>query len=136
MLAILVSLLLATLVIRVGGTLSGSFEVEDAPSALIAATVMTALGWLLSTPITFLESTLTTALFGPIESELTKGWQYQLVLHYGIAFLWTTLLLWLAALVTPNIRVRGALGVLLTAALLTALDAVVPSLFSQIGLVV
>jgi len=133
-LALLVGLLLTTLVIRITGTLTPSFEVDDGGSALIAAAVMTVVRWLFASPVAFLESTMTTALFGPIESELTSGWRYQPFFHYGVAFLWTTLLLWVAALVTPNIRIRGVLGVLLAAAVLTAVDAFAPTLLSQIGL--
>jgi uncharacterized membrane protein YvlD (DUF360 family) len=121
-------MILSAIVIGVVGGMSKTLVVTDFGSAFIAAFAMTLIGWL--APIEGLYAAIAPLVFGPIQQhgEAATASQYVWLFLGGFTFVVNTLLLFLVAMFTPGIEVRGFVGVVVAGAFLTVVDMVAPRL--------
>ncbi len=123
---VLVSMIFSAIAIGMVGGMSKSFVVKDFGSAFIAAFAMTLVGWLV--PLDVIYSGIAGLMLGPVSPHgaAATASQYGWLLLGGFTFVVNTILLFLVAMFTPGIEVRGVLGVIVAAAFLTVIDMVAP----------
>ena len=131
---LLLDLLLSAAVIRIVGGLSKTFEVDDWGPALLAAFFLAAIGFF--APMGLLYEGVFAAAFGPQARRDGASMEMALLLNGALSFVINGLLLTIVGFVTPGITLRGIYGVLLTAVLLTAIELSLPTVLTQVGLMV
>ena len=133
---LLVLLVLSGVVILLVGSIAASLQVKDFGSAFGAALAMAVVGWLLATPMTMAEIALIQTITGAAEAPdpISGLWLYATYLHAGFVFVENVVLFLIVALLMPGITIRGALGPLLVAVLLTVIDVFVPNALVRAGL--
>jgi uncharacterized membrane protein YvlD (DUF360 family) len=121
-------LVLTAVAIGVVGGLSKTFVVKDFGSAFIAAFVMTLVGWL--APLEAVYAAMAPLVFGPVapHADTTGFAPYVWLFLGGFTFVVNTILLFVVALLTPGIELRGVFGLLVAAALVTVVDMLAPQL--------
>jgi uncharacterized membrane protein YvlD (DUF360 family) len=132
LISLVLDLLVSAAVIRVVGGLSKTFEVEDWGPALLAALFLTAIAFF--APLGLLYDGLWAVVFGPTARETGVRSESAVAFQGILSFVMNTFLLFIVALVTPGIVVRGLFGVVLTATLLTIVELALPQLLARIGL--
>jgi uncharacterized membrane protein YvlD (DUF360 family) len=128
MISTLAMVVLNAIAIGVVGGLSKTFVVKDFGSAVLAAFVMTIVAWVV--PVDAAYGAIASVVFGPVEPHVdpTGLAEYTWLFLGGFLFIINTLLLFVVALVTPGIELRGVFGLVVAAAVLTIVDMLAPRL--------
>jgi uncharacterized membrane protein YvlD (DUF360 family) len=125
---VLFSMILSAIVIGIVGGISKTLVVNDFGSAFIAAFVMTLIGWL--APLEGLYAAIAPFVLGSVQPHggAETASQYAWLFLGGFMFVVNTFLLFLIAIFTPGIEVRGVVGVIVAAAFLTMVHMAAPRL--------
>jgi uncharacterized membrane protein YvlD (DUF360 family) len=132
---LLVILLVSGLAILMVGSMTSSLEVKDFGSAFAVALAMTAVGWLLSTPLAMAQAALIHSFTGSSPPSGPDGpWAYAIYISAAFAFVVNLILFLVVASVMSGVTIRGVLGPLLAVVLITAADMFVPRALFEAGI--
>lgn len=123
---------LTVAVVWIVGSSSLTYQVDDLGTAALSAIAMSFLGLLLSGVLAPAETWLHLTVLGSFESGLMTPSRFTAahVLNAGVTFVTNAILLLAVGLLVPGVTIRGAAGLLIAAALLTAIDVLLPILFA------
>ena len=117
------------------GSLTSSLEVKDFGSAFALALAMTAVGWLLSTPLAMAQEALIRSFTGASAPSGPDGaYTYAIYISAAFAFVVNLILFLVVASLMSGVTIRGVLGPFLVVALITAADMLVPRALVEAGI--
>ena len=135
MISLLALLLVSGFVIVMVGSLTSSLEVKDFGSAFAVALAMTAIGWLLSTPLAMAQEALIHSLTGSSAPSGPDGpWAYAIYINAALAFVVNLILFLVVASVMSGVTIRGVLGPFLAVVLITAAEVFLPRALFEAGI--
>jgi hypothetical protein len=121
---VLASLILPIVIIRIVGSVSRSFTVDDWGSACLMVAAMWVVGWVLATPMQIAHGAILEIISGRSAEQAPTGpLNASTLVMIGFSFVKDVILLFVLGLILPGVSVRGIVGVLVAAALIAVVTA-------------